>query len=60
MWKGIWLLLKIFEDFRKEYHKLYTCLSRGKNMKDEIRLSIYSGSYKDTQNHSDLGLTPTS
>lgn len=60
MWKGIWLLLKIFEDFRKEYNKLYTCLSRGKNMKDEIRLSLYSGSYLDTQNHSDLGLTPTS
>lgn len=45
MWKGIWLFFKIFEDFRKEYNKLYICLFRGKNMKDEIRLFIYSGSY---------------
>lgn len=45
MWKGIWLFFKLFEDFRKEYNKLYICLFRGKNMKDEIRLFIYSGSY---------------
>lgn len=56
MWKGIWLFFKIFEDFRKEYNKLYICLFRGKNMKDEIRLFIYSGSYQDMYNYSDLDL----